>query len=199
MKSIKILSIFALVASTSTLADIFPFPMADSGLVSVFPGQTPQLNVVNVGNSTRSCSFNLSFIDSLGNTMPTPPAPTFTVGGVGLPQAASLALPVPAGATTLLRAHIDFSPQLLANQGQVDPMNGCFHLIPTFEVTNTLTLTTVVLNTRFYGMPSLKAGEKLQKVGVCHKPGTPAQQNLWIPTSALRGHLGHGDKLGACS
>jgi hypothetical protein len=36
-------------------------------------------------------------------------------------------------------------------------------------------------------------------VTICHKPGTPAQQTKTIPVSALNGHLGHGDTLGACN
>lgn len=35
-------------------------------------------------------------------------------------------------------------------------------------------------------------------VTICHMPGTPAEQTLEIPVSALRGHLNHGDTLGAC-
>lgn len=35
-------------------------------------------------------------------------------------------------------------------------------------------------------------------VTICHKPGTPAQQTKTVPQSALGGHLGHGDTLGAC-
>jgi hypothetical protein len=35
-------------------------------------------------------------------------------------------------------------------------------------------------------------------VTICHKPGTPAQQTKTIPQSALSGHLGHGDTMGAC-
>ncbi|MCP4258157.1 MAG: prepilin-type N-terminal cleavage/methylation domain-containing protein [Planctomycetes bacterium] len=35
-------------------------------------------------------------------------------------------------------------------------------------------------------------------VTICHKPGTPAEQTKIIPTSALGGHLGHGDFIGTC-
>jgi hypothetical protein len=35
-------------------------------------------------------------------------------------------------------------------------------------------------------------------VPVCHKPGTPAERTQLLPPSALRGHLLHGDTLGAC-
>jgi hypothetical protein len=35
-------------------------------------------------------------------------------------------------------------------------------------------------------------------VTICHKPGTPAEQTMTVPESALAGHLGHGDTMGAC-
>ena len=35
-------------------------------------------------------------------------------------------------------------------------------------------------------------------VTLCHKPGTPAEKTLVLPSSAVGGHLGHGDTLGAC-
>jgi len=38
----------------------------------------------------------------------------------------------------------------------------------------------------------------VQYVTLCHKPGTPAQQTMTVPESAVPGHLGHGDCLGAC-
>jgi len=37
------------------------------------------------------------------------------------------------------------------------------------------------------------------RVAVCHKPGTPAEKMLYLPASALKGHLGHGDFEGDCS
>lgn len=37
-----------------------------------------------------------------------------------------------------------------------------------------------------------------EKVTICHKPGTPAQQTLVVAASAVGAHLGHGDLLGAC-
>ncbi len=36
------------------------------------------------------------------------------------------------------------------------------------------------------------------KVLICHKPGTPAQMDKWVPKPALDGHLGHGDHEGSC-
>jgi hypothetical protein len=40
--------------------------------------------------------------------------------------------------------------------------------------------------------------QKPEKVLVCHKPGTPAQQTLSIASPAVAAHLRHGDHLGAC-
>ena len=37
-----------------------------------------------------------------------------------------------------------------------------------------------------------------EQVAICHKPGTPAQKNQTIPSTALEGHLGHGDTEGLC-
>ena len=36
----------------------------------------------------------------------------------------------------------------------------------------------------------------VDRVAVCHKPGTPAQKVLHVPWTALPGHLGHGDYVG---
>jgi hypothetical protein len=35
-------------------------------------------------------------------------------------------------------------------------------------------------------------------VMICHKTFSKHLQTKWIPKSALSGHLGHGDTLGAC-
>jgi hypothetical protein len=37
-----------------------------------------------------------------------------------------------------------------------------------------------------------------EQVTICHRPGTPAQQTQTIPSTALEGHLGHGDTEGFC-
>ena len=37
-----------------------------------------------------------------------------------------------------------------------------------------------------------------QKVIICHKPGTPAEQTKEVPERAVDNHLDHGDRLGAC-
>jgi len=43
--------------------------------------------------------------------------------------------------------------------------------------------------------PEVFAGEK---VTICHKPGTPAEQTITISVNALDTHLAHGDFVGAC-
>ena len=42
------------------------------------------------------------------------------------------------------------------------------------------------------------AGAKNEKVTICHKPGTPAQKTMEVPSSAVGGHTGHGDHVGPC-
>ena len=37
-----------------------------------------------------------------------------------------------------------------------------------------------------------------ERVDVCHKPGTSSQRTIEVAQSAVRGHLSHGDTLGAC-
>lgn len=38
----------------------------------------------------------------------------------------------------------------------------------------------------------------LEKVAICHKPGTPAEGTLYLPGPAIEGHLAHGDVEGTC-
>jgi len=38
----------------------------------------------------------------------------------------------------------------------------------------------------------------VDSVTICHKPGTPAEKTLAVPSAAVPGHIGHGDYLGAC-
>lgn len=40
--------------------------------------------------------------------------------------------------------------------------------------------------------------DETDTVTICHKPGTPSEQTMTIPKSALAGHLGHGDSVGRC-
>jgi hypothetical protein len=37
-----------------------------------------------------------------------------------------------------------------------------------------------------------------EMVMICHKPGTPAEKTLEVPSEAVPAHLGHGDRLGSC-
>ena len=186
MKPLKTLGVIAILGSSSVLAD----PAADSGLVSVFSGQTANLHVVNLASDTKTCSFELSFIDAAGVTVAGPLAVNNLAGGQ------SVTLDYSAATTAPLRAHIDFEPQLVANIGLVDPLNGCYRLAPTFDVADSASAQ--VLDTRFYGMPSPEKGKRLEKVKICHKPGTPAEKTLELPLAAVKGHVGHGDSIGEC-
>ncbi|MBN1641761.1 MAG: FecR domain-containing protein [Anaerolineae bacterium] len=40
--------------------------------------------------------------------------------------------------------------------------------------------------------------DKQERVLLCHKPGTPAQEELLVAPEAVPGHLAHGDTLGPC-
>jgi hypothetical protein len=40
---------------------------------------------------------------------------------------------------------------------------------------------------------------KQDKVTICHKPGTAAEETLSVAAPALKAHLGHGDSEGECS
>ncbi|HLF95896.1 MAG TPA: hypothetical protein VI457_02020 [Methylococcaceae bacterium] len=188
MKPLKTFGVIAILASSSVLAD----PAANSGLVSVFPGQTANLHVVNLASDTKTCSFDLSFIDAAGVTV-AGPLPVANLAG---DQSATLQYPATSSAA--IRAHIDFEPQVNASLtlGQADLLNGCYRLVPTFEVTDGTSAQ--VLNTRFYGMPSPEKGKRLDKVKICHKPNSPAEKTLEIPVAALKGHVGHGDSVGEC-
>ncbi len=46
--------------------------------------------------------------------------------------------------------------------------------------------------------PALAGYGHKDKVTICHKPGTPAEQTKEVPKEAVEGHLGHGDYLGEC-
>lgn len=188
MKHIKKLCLLgALVSSSASLAGPLPLPVTDSGLVTVLPGQTARLNVVNIGSSNSSCQLTLSFLDAEGNVFPSPLAATLPGGG-------SIALDIPVIGDTddSLRAHIDYSPQLIAQARLRDPLAGCYNLIPTFEVLDATGTRVVVSN--FVGLPiNMEAN-----VTICHKPNSHAQHSLSLPLSALKGHLGHGDKMGSC-
>ena len=58
------------------------------------------------------------------------------------------------------------------------------------QITNVST--TLLLYDGFIASESLGG-----KVAILHKPGTPAAKILYLPPSAIGGHLGHGDIVGA--
>lgn len=47
------------------------------------------------------------------------------------------------------------------------------------------------------GVPPADAGP-LDRVTLCHSPGTPAEKTLTLPAPAVEAHLRHGDRLGSC-
>lgn len=42
------------------------------------------------------------------------------------------------------------------------------------------------------------AAEAPEKVVICHRPGTPAQQTLFVSSRALSAHMDHADTPGPC-
>jgi hypothetical protein len=58
----------------------------------------------------------------------------------------------------------------------------------------TVAVTAVLSPPTFAATPS--ASE--ESVTLCHKPGTPAQKTLVLPSSAAKGHMKHGDTAGVC-
>ena len=40
--------------------------------------------------------------------------------------------------------------------------------------------------------------EPVDKMTMCHKPGTPAEKTIEVSPNAMHGHLIHGDTMGAC-
>lgn len=58
----------------------------------------------------------------------------------------------------------------------------------------TVAVTTVLSPPAFAGDPPASKGV----VTLCHKPGTPAQKTLVLPSSAAKGHMEHGDTAGVC-
>jgi len=56
----------------------------------------------------------------------------------------------------------------------------------------------IVPETEAVQEPSLSKGPP-PPTTICHKPGTPAQKTLTLPSTAIPGHLGHGDVLGPCA
>lgn len=179
-----IMAIGSLIAATAANAGL---PASDSGLVSLLPTQSAQLNVVNLDNTVgSSCKVNLSFIDSTG-------APALVALDNLIPAGATAQpLLLDALAPVTLRAHIDYTPQLIANAALKDPMTGCYNLVPTLEVIDATG--TRVIVTDFVGLSS---ANKPSKIDVCHnRSHNPHTIN--IAMSAWKAHQAHGDTLGAC-
>ena len=59
-------------------------------------------------------------------------------------------------------------------------------------------LLTILMMAALIGVVASPAMAEVDKVTICHKPGTPAQKTMEVPAQAVPGHLGHGDSLGEC-
>jgi hypothetical protein len=63
-----------------------------------------------------------------------------------------------------------------------------------FSVVVVMTVTVLATVAVAFAVPG-EGSNGQAKVPICHKPGTPAEKTLYLPESALRGHLGHGDTM----
>jgi SprB repeat/Secretion system C-terminal sorting domain len=79
-------------------------------------------------------------------------------------------------------ATISVSPKITTTYtATIKDANGC------------TTLVSVVIN-----VIDVRCGNKMDKVKVCHKPGTCAEKTLCISANGVPDHLAHGDRLGDC-
>lgn len=95
----------------------------------------------------------------------------------GTPAEKTLAVPADS-----IPDHLGHGDQL----GACDEQSPSPPVSPTEPVSPTVTPTTTVTPTATW------------KIAICHKPNTPAEKTLYLPPSAMGGHLGHGDYLGTC-
>ncbi len=72
-----------------------------------------------------------------------------------------------------------------------DTEGPCLTQSPNLTATVPLTLTVSPVTPTLPMSPTAK-------ISICHKPGTPAEKMLWLPASAIPGHVGHGDLRGPC-
>lgn len=93
--------------------------------------------------------------------------------------------------------------------GHGDYIGACISVTPTITPTETITPTPTITPTEtITPTPTITPTETVtptetpepptSMVTICHKPGTPAQQTMTLPASAVPGHLGHGDTEGPC-
>jgi hypothetical protein len=187
-RSTALSAIGAIITSAALMAG--PLPASDSGLVTLLPNQVAVLNVVNIDPSA-SCKINMSLIDSAGNVLTSLITdPAIASGGSAFPLAFE------ANVHVSLRAHLDYSPQLIEQAGLKDPMAGCYNLLPTLEVMRIADGVAVILD-NFVGMPS-STGSGAMKIDVCHNYTKNNPHTINISTSAWKAHQGHGDILGPC-
>lgn len=184
----------AFIASPMVMAS--SVPLSDSGLVSLVPGQTAQLNVVNIDPiSSSNCSVILSFLDDTGAIIHSSLSTEISAGASALPLKLDVATAIS------LRAHIDYFPQIESNFEQKDPLTGCYNLLPTLEIIesdpNRPNYGTRVILSDFAGIPT--ANSKGMKIDVCHNANKKNPHTINVAIESWKAHKGHGDTLGRCA
>lgn len=96
------------------------------------------------------------------------------------------------GSTVLLSAKIVVDGELRV--GSVVTMLACVNDEGKIEIVSII----VIYTPPPAEQPPADDPDQSQRVEICHKPGTPAEQSKSLPAAALGGHLGHGDTLGSC-
>jgi hypothetical protein len=79
-----------------------------------------------------------------------------------------------------------------------DTLGACLGATPTITPTMTISPTVTITPTGTVTVTPTVTPTSGSMVTLCHKPGTPAEQTMTLPASAVDGHLGHGDILGPC-
>ena len=90
------------------------------------------------------------------------------------------------------------------------PISYCYNFLMYLEGTTTSKLTLWSTILLFDGRPDVTSAgtwwttpdctpDASGNVTICHQPGTPAQATMSVNSSALGGHLGHGDYCGPCN
>ncbi len=161
---------------------------AQGGTITVTVTMTPTETVTVTPTSTATATTTIT---------PTPTmTTTATPGGMvtichkpGTPAEQTKTLPIAA-----LGGHLGHGDTMGACTGPTPTMTATITVTPTITPTVTITPTLTVTPTE-----TVTATDTPETfVTICHKPGTPAEQTKTIPASALNGHLGHGDTMGAC-
>ena len=88
----------------------------------------------------------------------------------------------------------DYSAQINVKNNAITSLDGIIlEEGGTVKITNIRVTVTSPASDPEEGPEEDSEDEPEEKFIICHKPGTPAQQNLAIPESALAAHIEHGD------